>query len=141
MDNLTKQQRKKTMQSIRSKNTKPERIIYGMLRKRGIKFSRHAKNLPGKPDICFRHDKVIVFIDSDYWHGHPTRFIMPATNRKYWKTKIENNRARDKRVNNELRKCGWRVLRFWDYDIKRDLGKVMKKIAVALDTDIRLEEK
>jgi len=53
MDNLTKQQRRKNMQNIRSVGTKPELIIVKGLRKWKMKFSRNVTNILGKPDIVF----------------------------------------------------------------------------------------
>ena len=58
---------------------------------------------------------------------------MPATNREYWQAKIEKNKARDKLAVRELQKQGWRVLRFWEYDIKHKLEKVLSKILSVLE--------
>ncbi len=128
MDNLTPAQRKKNMQNIRSKNTEPERIIMSELRKQKIYFSTHAKNIIGKPDIVFRRKKIAVFIDSVFWHGHPTRFIQPKTNTEYWDNKIKTNKKRDRKVNKTLKSEGWCVIRLWDYDIKRNSRKCLNRI-------------
>src|SRR5688572_30028253 len=103
MDNLTKEQRRKNMQHIRSTGTFPERKIMRELRQRKIYFAKYVNNIIGKPDIVFRRKKVVVFIDSDFWHGHPERYIMPTSNKGYWKKKISRNRERDKEVNKRLR--------------------------------------
>lgn len=132
-DNLSREQRRKTMQSIRSKDTLPERIVARELKKRRIYFSQHAEKIKGKPDIVFRRKKVVVFIDSDFWHGHPKRFIQPQTNKAYWKKKIENNRLRDKRITRELKDDGWTVIRIWEFDIKKNLERSVKKILSAID--------
>ncbi|MBI3788656.1 MAG: very short patch repair endonuclease [Ignavibacteriales bacterium] len=121
------------MQNIRSTGTKPERAIMHALRQRKIYFAPHVKSLPGKPDIVFRRKRTAIFIDSDFWHGHPRRFTMPKTNRKYWRAKIKGNKTRDKRVNRELRKQDWKVLRFWEYDIDHHIDKVIRKIISALE--------
>jgi len=39
------------------------------LRRRGLRFRKHVKYLPGSPDIVFAKEKVAVFIDGDFWHG------------------------------------------------------------------------
>lgn len=103
------------------------------LRRRKIYFASYVAALPGKPDIVFRRKRVAIFIDSDFWHGHPKRFIMPATNRRYWRAKIEGNKARDKMANRKLRREGWKVLRFWEYDIKHKLDRVIGKIIETLE--------
>src|SRR4030067_911400 len=118
MDNLTKEQRRKTMQAIRSKGTTPERLIMRGLKKRKIYFASHVDSIIGKPDIVFRRKKIAVFIDSDFWHGHPKRCIMPTTNCDYWTNKIARNRKRDKDVNQKLRQDSWKVIRLWAYDVK-----------------------
>jgi DNA mismatch endonuclease (patch repair protein) len=132
MDNLTPEQRRKTMQHIRSVNTKLELLIAKELRKKKIYFARNVKTILGKPDFVFRRKKVAVFIDSDFWHGHPTRCIMPKSNLSYWEGKIERNRQRDRMVNKQLRSMGWKVIRIWEYDLKKNLGKSLKKIVSAI---------
>jgi DNA mismatch endonuclease, patch repair protein len=133
MDNLTKEQRRKNMQHIRSTGTEPERKMMKALRKRKIYFAAYVANITGKPDIVFRRKKVAVFVDSDFWHGHPKRCIMPKTNSNYWKKKIEGNRKRDKLVNSKLKSDGWKVIRIWEYDIKHNLEKSLNKILYAID--------
>ncbi|MGK9369421.1 very short patch repair endonuclease [Melioribacter sp. Ez-97] len=128
MDNLTKEQRRKNMRNIRSEGTKPELILMKELKKRKIYFAKHVKKIYGKPDIVFRRKKIVIFIDSDFWHGHPTRFIAPKTNIKYWTEKIKRNKKRDKLVNEKLTEQGWLVLRFWEYDIKHKLEECVSKI-------------
>ncbi|QWR76182.1 very short patch repair endonuclease [Candidatus Magnetomonas plexicatena] len=132
MDNLTREQRRKNMQNIRSTGTAPELLIMRELRRRKIYFASHAKSITGKPDIVFRRRKIAVFIDSDFWHGHPKRFIMPQTNIEYWKNKIERNRQRDKAVSQILINDGWIVIRLWEYDIKKDFDKCLNILLNAL---------
>jgi len=135
MDNLTKEQRRKNMQHIRSTGTLPERIVISALRRRKIYFATNVVSLPGKPDIVFRRKRLAVFIDSDFWHGHSKRFQMPATNRKYWQAKIERNKKRDKIVNRTLRQQGWRVIRLWAFDVQHHVEKALQKILAALGSD------
>jgi len=132
-DNLTEEQRKRNMQNIRSKDTVPERLIMNELRKRRIYFARHVVKIRGKPDIVFRRKKVIVFVDSDFWHGHPERFIMPKSNTEYWENKIARNKERDQQVTNYLREQGWKVIRLWEYDIKHNMEECLNKIFTAID--------
>ena len=130
MDNLTKKQRHKNMKNIRSTGTKPEQLVIRELRRRGIYFTTHVKSITGKPDIVFRRKRIAVFIDSDFWHGHPKRCVMPQTNAEYWTNKISRNRKRDNDVSCILKKTGWRVIRLWEYEIKNSLGKCIDAILV-----------
>lgn len=132
MDNLTREQRRKNMQHIRSEGTEPERKVMQELTRRRIYFAAHVKSLPGRPDIVFRRRKIVIMIDSDFWHGHPKRFPMPLSNQEYWRKKIEGNRSRDKYVNQELRRQGWNVIRIWEYDVKHNFDKVIRRILRAL---------
>lgn len=128
MDVLTKEQRRKNMQNIRSQDTKPERVVMNELKKRKIYFAKNVKKITGKPDIVFRRKKVAIFIDSDFWHGHSKYGHIPKTNTEYWKKKIENNQNRDKKVNKILRNEGWKVIRIWEHEIKEDFNSVVNNI-------------
>jgi DNA mismatch endonuclease (patch repair protein) len=133
MDNLTKAQRRENMQNIHSSGTVVEMIIMRALQRKKIYFSRHVKSIIGKPDIVFRRKKIAVFIDSDFWHRHPKRFIMPKSNKQYWRKKIRRNKERDKEVNKALRSQGWKVIRIWEYDVKRNTDKSVNKILLKLE--------
>ena len=116
------------MQRFRSKNTLPELLIMQELKQRKIYFAKHVNNLVGKPDIVFRRKKIVVFIDSDFWHGHPKRLRMPKTNLNYWTEKIAKNKRRDRQVNRQLKVEGWKVIRLWEGDIKKDMEKCLARI-------------
>jgi DNA mismatch endonuclease (patch repair protein) len=121
------------MQNIRSKDTLPERLIISALKKKKIYFATYVASLPGKPDIVFRRKKIAIFIDSDFWHAHPKRFIRPLSNTEYWDKKIAMNKARDKKVNKELKKIGWKVLRYWEYDVKKNTDKIISLILAEIN--------
>lgn len=133
MDNLTPDQRRKNMQNIHSKWTKSELLVATELKKHKIYFAAHVKNIIGNPDFVFRRKKVVVFIDSDFWHGHPERFIMPKSNLEYWAKKIEHNRKRDQEVTMQLEKAGWKVIRIWEKDLKQNFLTCFNQILKALN--------
>jgi len=120
------------MQNIRSKGTKPELIIFKEMKKRKIYFAPHVDKIIGKPDLVFRRKKVAIFIDSDFWHGHPDRYPPPKSNTEYWEAKIARNRKRDAEVTAALTEAGWKVLRIWEYDIKHDLNGSIEQILSAI---------
>lgn len=132
MDNLTPEQRRRNMQNICSAGTYPEQLVAKELRRKKIYFARNVKSIIGKPDFVFRRKRIAIFIDSDFWHGHKKRCIMPKSNCEYWDQKIERNKQRDKNVNRALKKEGWKVIRLWEKDIKRNLNKSLKIIIDAL---------
>ena len=134
MDNLTKEQRKKNMQNIRSKNTVPELILRKALWNQGIRYRTHCKKIFGNPDICFIGKKIAIFVDSEFWHGkNYLEGKIPKSNQEYWIPKLEKNIQRDELVNTTLQSEGWNVLRFWEADVKKDLKTCVETILDALN--------
>lgn len=131
MDVLTKKQRSYCMSQIKGKNTIPELILRKRLWKKGWRYRIHSKLL-GKPDLIFKRLKVIIFIDGCFWHKCPKHFQYPETNKPFWKKKISDNMFRDRVNNKRLISEGWKVLRFWEHDIKEHLNVVEKKIEKTL---------
>jgi len=130
-DVLTKKQRSYCMSRVKGKDTGLERVVRSELHKRGYRFRKHVKNMPGKPDIVFVNKKVVVFLDGDFWHGY--RFSQWERNlSKFWRKKIGETRKRDERNFAKLRRMGWRVIRIWEHSIDRDLNGVIRKICAAL---------
>lgn len=69
MDVLTKEQRRKNMQSIRSKDTSIELALRKALWNEGYRYQKNYKKLPGKPDIALTRYKIAVFCDSEFFHA------------------------------------------------------------------------
>ena len=132
MDNLTKEQRHKNMQNIKSKDTKIEVQLRKALWAKGYRYRKNDKKLPGKPDIVLGKYKIVIFCDSEFFHGKDWEVLKPrlekGTNPEYWVKKIENNRRRDDEINKELTFEGWTVIRFWGIDIKNKLDECIKVI-------------
>jgi len=128
VDNLKPEFRKKNMTNIRSKDTKIELKVRSALHKKGFRFRKNVKDLPGKPDIVLPKLKTIIFIDSCFWHKCPYHYKQPKSNIKYWKPKIERNVKRAKEVNKQLRNDGWNVIRIWEHSIKKNFDKCIESI-------------
>jgi DNA mismatch endonuclease (patch repair protein) len=71
-------------------------------------------------------------VDGAFWHGHPSRH-KPGRSGEYWDRKIEQNVARDRRVDRELCESGWEVLRIWDFEIRDDLNVTVARVVDALE--------
>lgn len=126
-DNLTPAQRSYRMSRVKNRDTGLEVLVRSEVHRRGYRFRKHVKELPGKPDLVFTKSKVAVFIDGDFWHGY--RFPQwEHTVSGFWKEKIEKNRARDQKNFRKLKGMGWRVIRVWQHDIKKDLNRSVQKI-------------
>ena len=52
MDTITPEQRRKNMQHIRSNDTEIEVLLRKALWKKGYRYRKNYKALPGKPDIA-----------------------------------------------------------------------------------------
>lgn len=130
MDDLTPEQRRKNMQAIKSKDTSIEIALRLALWHSGIRYRKNYKKLPGKPDIAITRHKIAVFCDSDFWHGYDweNRHQRIKSNREYWIPKIERNMQRDKEVTVKLQAMGWTVLRFWEWQIKKQLDECVNTI-------------
>ncbi|NLB81754.1 MAG: DNA mismatch endonuclease Vsr [Clostridiaceae bacterium] len=114
-DVLTREQRHKNMQNIRSEETKIEIAVRRYLFSCGFRFRKNDKRYPGTPDIVLPKYKVVVFINGCFWHGHKgcKYFVIPKTNTDFWVEKIGKTVQRDRNAIIALEDNGWRVLTLW----------------------------
>lgn len=135
-DVLTKEQRKKNMQSIRSKDTRIEIILRKALWHKGIRYRKNYSKIPGKPDIAITKYRIAVFCDSEFFHGKDWEELKPrllkGDNGEFWVKKIGRNREHDEEINRELSFLGWTVIRFWGTDIKKHLDDCVKVVEEAI---------
>jgi DNA mismatch endonuclease (patch repair protein) len=126
----TTKQRSELMGKIKSQNTKPELKLKKALWNLGFRYRKNVKKLPGTPDIVFPKDKIVIFVDGEFWHGYnwEEKKTKIKTNRDFWIPKIERNIQRDKRNNQLLSESGWYVLRFWEHEIKKDFEDCISQI-------------
>ena len=116
-DKITLEQRRKNMQAIKSKS-KLEDLVARELWKMGIRYRRNVKTLFGKPDIAIQKYRVVIFIDSCFWHSCPVHGNIPKSNVEYWNKKLERNRIRDEEVNDFYKRKNWHILRIWEHEIR-----------------------
>jgi len=130
-DNLTPEQRSFCMSRVKGKDTGLEMRVRSALHRRGLRFRKHVKDLPGKPDVVFRKARVAVFVDGDFWHGY--RF--PSWEDKvsdFWKKKINRNRERDAANHRKLRQMEWTVIRLWQHEVEADFDACIDRILAAV---------
>lgn len=124
------------MGAIRSTDNRTEAALRRALHAMGLRFRKYKKGLPGKPDIVFPRERVAIFVDGDYWHGR--RLItegvgaltahFTAEQQPYWIAKLQRNVERDQTVTTALEAEGWSVLRYWESDVKKDVGQFAQDI-------------
>ena len=114
MDVLTPQQRRRCMQSNKSKGTKPELVLARLLWSCGIRYRKHPKNIIGKPDFCIKKYRLAIFVDGELRHGRnwESKKKTLKGNREFRIAKIERNIDRDRKVTQTLQAAGWAVFRF-----------------------------
>ena len=124
-----------TMSHIKGKDTGIERKLRKRLYEDGYRFLCNSKKAFGHPDILFPAIRLAIFADSEFWHGY--RFeeneAKLTTHRDYWVQKIRRNMARDGEVNAELARQGYKVLRYWGFEINKDFERVIMEIEETVD--------
>lgn len=125
------EKRSQAMRAVKGRKNKTTEM---RLRSALVRASIHGwkMRMPGTlgmPDFIFPREKVAVFTDGCFWHGCPRCYHSPIkSNTAYWTEKIKRNISRDRRVNRRLRNAGWRVLRFWEHELKRSLEFAVVRI-------------
>lgn len=132
-DNLSTEDRKRTMRRVRSQGTKPELVVRRLLFKLGFRYRLNRKDLPGKPDLVFTKLRKVVFVHGCFWHGHDCKAgaKQPKTNVDYWCNKLRRNRERDLLHYQQLSDLGWRCLVVWECELK-DLPAIEAKLLAFL---------
>lgn len=125
------------MQKIRSKDTRAEVLLRKALWKKGYRYRKNWKRLPGCPDIVLTKQKICVFVDGEYFHGKDwdagrKEKAEAGSNAAYWVPKIERNIERDRSADAELNGLGWTVLRFWSRDVVKDVDSCVNAIGEAV---------
>jgi DNA mismatch endonuclease (patch repair protein) len=124
-----------SMQSNRGRDTSPELAIRRRLHALGLRYRvtvRPIKNVRRTADIVFTRARVAVFIDGCFWHGCPEHYQAPARNAEFWLAKRVRNQERDAETDATLLADGWRVLRFWEHQVRVDPDVVAAEIARAV---------
>ena len=126
----TKEQISRNMKSNKGKDTKPELLLRKELWRRGLRYRKNYKEIYGKPDIVFLGTRIAVFIDGRMWHGYDWQNQRNdfKSHRNYWIPKIEYNMEHDYEVTQELISLDWLVMRFWDFELKKNLQECADKI-------------
>jgi len=136
-DVFSKKKRSEIMSNIRAKNTSLEtgflKLLSAKIYPLGYRYKKHYGKLLGRPDVAFVKQKIAIFIDGDFWHGYKFKKTKSRLPKKYWLAKIENNIHRDKKTRAKLRKLGWKVIRIWEHEIKKNPEKIIAKIQRELE--------
>lgn len=135
-DVYDKDKRSEVMRQVRSKENKTTELrLIRLFEENGIKGWRRNYPVKGHPDFVFPKQRVAVFVDGCFWHGHDCRNTRPKDNEEYWKKKRERNMQHDREVTAMFISRGWSVIRIWECELKRDkiqltLQRILDALAI-----------
>ena len=129
------EKRSEIMRQVKSKKNKTTELrLIEVFKESGITafFTRSsAANIPvnmkGHPDFVFPKQKIAVFVDGCFWHGHDCRNTRPADHQDYWQKKRERNIKHDQEVTAMFEARGWNVLRIWECELKKKNEATLKE--------------
>lgn len=130
MDRHTPEQRRRNMQAVKNKDSKIEKTLRLALYHKGYRYRKNYSKVYGHPDIVFTKEKIVIFCDSEFWHGFDweRRRLDFKSRQDFWIPKIERNMERDKEVTARLEADGFLVMRIWGRRIKSELDDVVAEI-------------
>lgn len=120
----------RTMSANKGKDTGPELILRKALRKVGLSGYRlHWKKATGRPDIAYPGRKIAIFVHGCFWHRCPYCDLpLPKSHSEFWSEKFKRNKERDVKKILNLEESGWKVLIFWECEIKKNSLDCAKKV-------------
>ena len=125
------------MSKIKCKGTQIENTLAKALWMAGLRgYRRNYGLVIGKPDFCWTSRKVAVFCDSAFWHGYNWKQEQKKikVRKDYWYDKIEKTIQRDIDTTRLLKEAGWTVMRFWDFQIYKDLDGCVYRVSQSISS-------
>lgn len=133
-DNRSPEVRSWNMSQVKSQDTSIEIKVRSYLFRKGFRFRKNVKNLPGKPDIVLPKYRTIIFIHGCFWHRHAgcKDATTPKTRTEFWQQKFDRNVANDRLHIEQLDKMGWHVIVLWECQINKDIETTMENTITLL---------
>lgn len=110
---------RRSMQTNRPRDTRPERALRSAMHRLGLRFRKHRRLPVGflaRADAAFPRERVAVFLDGCFWHGCPEHGRAPQAHAGFWAAKIRRNQEHDRRVDAALAEAGWAAVRVWEHE-------------------------
>lgn len=128
-DVYDKATRSAVMSRVRSKGNKSTELrLIEIFRSQDIIGWRRNYPVKGHPDFVFPKQKIAVFVDGCFWHGHDCRNTRPKNNKDFWSAKRKRNITNDRSVTKKFKKRGWTVFRIWECELKnKNLQKLLRR--------------
>ena len=98
-DIFDSEKRSEIMSRVKSrKNKSTELRLIRVFKENAITGWRRNYDVKGHPDFVFLKQKVPIFVDGCFWHGHDCRNTRPLEHQEYWQKKRERNIMYDREV-------------------------------------------
>lgn len=134
-DVFNKEKRSDIMRRVRSNNNKSTELrLIEIFKQNSIKGWKRNYPVKGHPDFVFIKQRIAIFVDGCFWHGHDCRNTRPVNNEEFWQKKRERNFRHDREITEIFEKRGWTVIRIWECELKRkNYETALLRITNALD--------
>lgn len=85
------------------------------------------------PDFVLPKWHVAVFVDGCFWHGCPEHGAKEfrGPNASLWAEKIGTNIERDHRNTATAQDAGWKVVRVWECEVRKDPLAAAQRVRAA----------
>jgi DNA mismatch endonuclease (patch repair protein) len=125
-DIVSPEKRSEMMRRVRQRATPLERSVASIVSRLGYRYRLNHRSLPGSPDLSNQSRRWAIFVNGCFWHGHKNCVKtksgagsrVPRKNRRFWRTKIHDNRRRDASKCRALRGLGFRVIIVWECELR-----------------------
>ncbi len=132
------------MAAIHSTSTKPEVRMRHELWRRGFRYRKNNKRLPGSPDIVLSKYRTAIFVHGCFWHGHKgcKKYTVPKSNTEFWIEKVARNQQRDQDVWRQLEAKDWSVIIVWECELeKKRFEETIERVVGEIIENGRLYER
>ena len=135
-DIFDKEKRSAIMRQVKSKKNKSTELrLIKIFKENGVTGWKRNYPVKGHPDFVFLKQRIAVFVDGCFWHGHDCRNTRPSANEEFWRKKRERNIKHDKEITELFESRGWTVIRIWGCELKqqnceRTLLKIKKYLSL-----------
>ena len=136
-DIFKKEKRSAIMRQVKSKKNKSTELrLIKIFKENGVTGWKRNYPVKGHPDFVFLKQRIAVFVDGCFWHGHDCRNTRPSANEEFWRKKRERNIKHDKEITELFESRGWTVIRIWECELKRqNYERTLLKIKKHLSLD------
>lgn len=127
-DVFTKTKRSEIMKAVKSSGNKSTEIkLIKFFTCNQITGWRRNYRVKGHPDFVFLKERIAIFVDGCFWHGHDCRNTRPDNNADYWNKKRKRNMEHDKKITALFTNRGWTVIRIWECELKEKNHSILEE--------------